>query len=108
MITAGLLRRLVPALLLFGLLLPTPLPGTAQVRGGATLTVLRGTVGVMRTDGSPITPAPSGMSLGVGDRVSTVAASGAVLTFFDGSEVELGSDTSIVIRDATGEGTRST
>ncbi|MFN0074753.1 MAG: hypothetical protein ACKVVP_24995 [Chloroflexota bacterium] len=104
---ASILRRLLPLVLLLGLLLPAPPDGSAQVRGGATLTVLRGSVGVMQANGSPISPAPSGLSLGVGDQVSTLAASGAVITFFEGSEVELGSETAIVIREASGQGART-
>src|SRR5262245_48242862 len=43
----------------------------AQTAVGATLTVLRGNVGVLRSDGSPISPAASGLTLGPGDQVAT-------------------------------------
>jgi hypothetical protein len=70
-----------------------------QVAAGATLTVLRGTVSVVRGDGSALSPASSGLAVGVGDRVATVGAASALVTFFDGSEVELGGDTTISIQE---------
>ena len=70
-----------------------------QVSAGATLTVLRGQVSVVRGDGTAVAPASSGMTLGVGDRVATVGSASALVTFFEGSEVELGSDTTIAIRE---------
>ena len=72
---------------------------------GASLTALRGTAAVLKADGSPLSPAPSGLSLGVDDQVSTLAGSGALVTFFDGSEIELGSDATIVIREMARQGT---
>src|SRR5687768_8471071 len=94
------------SLLLGGLLLPVT-GGEAQLNTGATLTVLRGTVAVLRADGSPLSPATSGLALGVGDQISTLANAGALVTFFEGSEVELGSNTTIVITQASGQGARA-
>src|SRR4051794_31950450 len=74
-----------------------------QISAGATLTVLRGTVSVVKSDGSALAPAGSGQTLGVGDRIATVGRSSALVTFFEGSEVELGADTTIVIQ-ALGSG----
>ena len=71
---------------------------------GATLTVLRGTVGVLRADGSPISPATSGLTLGAGDQVATVGSASALVTFFEGSELELGGNSTIIIREAAREG----
>lgn len=81
---------------------------SGQVGAGATLTVLRGTVAVSRADGSSDGRAASGLTLGSGDSVGTVGAqSGALVTFFDGSEVELGGETTIILRDiARGAGGR--
>jgi hypothetical protein len=76
----------------------------AQTFFGATLTVLRGTSAVLRSDGTPVTPAPNGMTLAAGDQVATVGRSSALVTFFEGSELELGADTTIVIRDLSQEG----
>ncbi|MFN0074042.1 MAG: hypothetical protein ACKVVP_21395 [Chloroflexota bacterium] len=81
-------------------------PGNAQVGAGATLSVIRGTVAVLRGDGSSVQPALSGLSLGVGDQISSLSQSGALVTFFDGSEVQLGADASIVIRELSGQGSR--
>src|SRR5687768_13391138 len=70
-----------------------------QVATGATLTVLRGTTSVVRSDGSAIQPASTGLTLNSGDRVATVGRASALVTFFDGSEVELGADTTIRIQE---------
>jgi hypothetical protein len=75
-----------------------------QINFGATLTVLRGTVSVVQGNGTAVSPAPNGMKLNAGDRVATVGRASALVTFFDGSEVELGADTTIAIEDATGNG----
>src|SRR4051812_15380763 len=63
---------------------------------GATLTVLRGTTAVQRADRTPLSPATSGLLLNIGDQVATLANASALVTFFDGSEVELGADTTII------------
>jgi hypothetical protein len=75
---------------------------------GATLTVLRGSAGVVRADGTPLSPAASGITLGRGDRVATLGRSSALVTFFEGSELELGGDTTIIIRDLDRQGGRTT
>jgi hypothetical protein len=81
-------------------------PGDAQIQDGATLTVIRGTTLVVRADGSVLQPAVSGTTLTVGDRISTLALSGALVTFFEGSEVEMGSEASIAIRELSAQGAR--
>jgi hypothetical protein len=73
-----------------------------QITFGATLTVLRGPVSVVHRDGSAIPSAKSGLTLNAGDRVATVGKASALVTFFEGSELELGSDTTIAILDASG------
>jgi hypothetical protein len=75
-----------------------------QISFGATLTVLTGRVSVVRGDGSAVQPASSGLTLNAGDRIATVGKAGALVTFFDGSEIELGADTTIALRDASGQG----
>ena len=52
----------------------------AQTPQGATLTVLSGVVSVLFVDGSTSQPAPSGLTLGVGDRVATIGGP-ALVTF---------------------------
>lgn len=81
-------------------------PGTGytQLTTGASLTVLRGTAAVLKADGTPFSPAPSGMTVEVNDQVATLAGSGALVTFFDGSEIELGSDAAIIIREMARQG----
>src|SRR4051794_10282464 len=71
----------------------------AQQFFGATLTVLRGSAAVLRVDGTPISPAASGLTLAAGDQVATVGRSSVLVTFFEGSEVELGADTTIILRN---------
>ena len=74
-----------------------------QITFGATLTVLSGRVSVVRSNGSAVQPASTGLTLNVGDRVATVGRASALVTFFDGSEIELGGDTTISIGDASSE-----
>jgi hypothetical protein len=94
-------RAVVLALLMTALALPSG-PVFGQITFGATLTVLRGSVSVVHNDGGAVAPARTGLMLNAGDRVATVGKSSALVTFFDGSEVELGADTTIAIVDATG------
>jgi hypothetical protein len=94
--------RWLPLAIVLGLLAsvlhaPTP-TALSQVRPGASLTVVRGMVAVTRPDGTAIFPAGTGLTLAVGDIVGTLERTRAILTFFSGSEVELGSNTTIVIR----------
>ena len=80
---------------------------TAQTPQGATLTVLNGLVAVVKASGAGIQPASSGISLAVGDQVGTVGHSSALLTFFEGSEMELGEDTTIIIREIRTSGSET-
>lgn len=84
-------------LLLLAAVLPPP-AADSQVQPGASLFVLRGTVAVSRADGTAVYPAGTGLTLAVGDMVGTLDRTRALVTFFTGSEIELGSNTSIVIR----------
>lgn len=73
-------------------------PAASQVQPGATLTVVRGEVAVSRPDGTAVYPAGTGLTLAVSDIVGTLDRTRAIVTFFTGSEIELGSNTTIVIR----------
>src|SRR6476619_1024134 len=77
---------------------------TAQVQQGATMTVLRGVVAVVHPDGSAIQPAPSGTIVVPGDEIRTVSASGALITFLTGIEIELGADTVMAIESVSRQG----
>jgi hypothetical protein len=44
------------------------------------------------------------MSLGVGDRIATVGRAAALVTFFEGSELELGEDATIILREIRASG----
>src|SRR3954447_3101468 len=70
----------------------------SQVTPGASLTVVRGSVAVSRPDGTAVYPAGTGLTLAVGDTVGTLERTRAIVTFFIGNEIELGSNTTITIR----------
>jgi hypothetical protein len=76
----------------------------AQVEDGATLTVLRGQVAVLRPDGSAVQPAPSGTVVRRGDEIRTLTATGALITFFAGTEIELGAETILVVERVSRRG----
>ena len=62
----------VVVLALAGLLLVATGQSSAQVQDGATMTVLRGQVAVVRPDGSAVQPAPSGTVVRPGDEIRTL------------------------------------
>ena len=95
---------LVPALVL-SLLLSVGFVN-AQVRDGATMTVLRGQVAVLRPDGSATQPAPTGTAVSAGDEIRTLSGAGALITFFAGTEIELGEETILVVERVTRQGDR--
>jgi hypothetical protein len=70
---------------------------SAQIADGATMTVLRGQVALVRADGSATQPAPSGSTIQAGDEIRTLTGAGALITFFLGTEIELGEETSLVV-----------
>jgi streptogramin lyase len=79
-------------------------PALAQVQQGATLTVLRGQVAVIRTDGTAVQPAPSGTVVNVGDELRTLGNTGALITFFAGTEIELAENTILVVDEVNRQG----
>lgn len=60
----------------------------------------------MRGDGSAIQPAPSGTLVRSGDEIRTLDQTGALITFFAGTEIELGEETTLVIERASRDGSR--
>jgi hypothetical protein len=90
--------RLAIVLALLTLVVPASPPALSQITPGASLTVVRGSVAVKRSDGTAIYPAGTGLTLAIGDIVGTLERTRAILTYFTGSEIELGSNTTIVIR----------
>src|SRR5919107_1439750 len=100
--TAGMLLALMLSLYLA----LTPLIAFSQVRQGATLTVIRGQVAVVHPDGSAIQPAPSGTTVNAGDEIRTLTRTGALITFFAGTEIEMGEDTILVVERVVQEGAR--
>ena len=81
-------------------------PAAAQVEDTATITVLRGEVAVLRPDGSALQPAPSGSVIRAGDEIRTLTPAGALITFFAGTEIELGSGTILVVERVSRQGDR--
>ncbi len=72
--------------------------GTASTPSTLTiLSITEGTVLVMKTGTDTWTEAQAGMSLEVGDTIKTGDDSGAEITFFDGSTIELEAGTQIEI-----------
>jgi hypothetical protein len=84
----------------------TPSLTYAQVQDGATLTVLRGQVAVVRPDGSAVQPAPSGTVVKSGDEIRTLTRTGALITFYAGTEIEMGEDTILVVDRVSVNGTK--
>jgi hypothetical protein len=78
----------------------------AQVDQGATLTVLRGQVAVIHPDGTAVQPAASGTLVRIGDEIRTISKSGALITFFTGTEIEMGDDTILVVDQLSRQGDR--
>jgi hypothetical protein len=101
-------RILFRAFLVAALVVVAPAtPIQSQVAAGATLTVTRGTASVVKTDGSTVAPASSGLALGAGDQVATQPLSKALVTFFDGSEIELDPETTLILREITSAGSKT-
>ena len=94
------------ALLLALAALAQPAPILSQVQEGATLTVLRGEVAVVRPDRSTVQPAPSGTTVRAGDEIRTLTQTGALITFFVGTEIEMGADTILVVERVSQQGER--
>ncbi len=98
--------RLLAALLAALVGLSDPAASQAQVRDGATMTVLRGQVAVVQPSRGSLQPAPSGTVVHAGDAVRTLDGSGAMVTFFAGTEIELGESTTLVVERVSNEGGR--
>lgn len=98
-------RLALGLLLMAATVLPVDMVG-AQINEGATLTVLRGQVAVVHSDGSAVQPAASGSVVAVGDEIRTIAKSGALITFFSGTEIEMGADTILAVDQLSRQGDR--
>jgi hypothetical protein len=96
--------RLLLCLLVLGLW--TSPAGTvhAQVQQVATLTILRGQVAIVRPNGSSVQPVASGATVNTGDEIRTISKSGALITFFSGTEIEMGEETILVVEQLSKQG----
>jgi hypothetical protein len=96
------------ALLMLVMLMPAVAPPSAlaQVQDGATMTVLRGQVAVVHSDGSAVQPAPSGTVVKAGDEIRTLTRTGALITFFAGTEIEMGEDTILAVERVSLNGSK--
>jgi hypothetical protein len=81
-------------------------PGWSQTEDGATMTVLRGEVAVLRSNGTAVQPAVSGTVIFGGDEIRTLTSAGALVTFQVGTEIELGNDTIVTIERVSRQGER--
>jgi len=107
----GLVRRCLGAAVFVAFVLalaswPSSGAVLAQPEDGATMTVLRGQVAVVRGDGAAVQPAPSGTVVWGGDEIRTLSKSGALITFFAGTEIELGDETSLLVERISRDGNR--
>src|SRR5919107_174133 len=94
---------LLVLILALALLLP-PYTASAQIQQGATLTILRGQVAIIRANGTAVQPAPNGSTVDAGDEIRTISKSGALITFFSGTEIEMGEDTILVVQQVSRQG----
>jgi hypothetical protein len=102
----GAASRLLAALALTAGLVAFAHSVPAQGFDGATMTVLAGQVAVIHSDGTAIQPAPSGTTVYPLDEIHTLDSSGALITFFSGTEIELGEDTVLVVERVSRDGER--
>jgi len=65
----------------------------------ARLGAVSGTVAIVRADGSALQPAPVGTQIGPVDRVATVGRSSALVVLPGVGEVELGGETTLIVRE---------
>jgi VCBS repeat-containing protein len=96
----GRIRRRLLFMLAVALLMASALAGCSQESPSSSLTILsitEGEVFVMKASTDAWTEAEVGMALEVGDRIRTGDDSGAEITFFDGSSIELEAGTEIEI-----------
>ncbi len=102
---AGQTRSALALVLVISAVL-APSVALSQMQEGATLTVLRGQVAVIRPDGSAVQPAPSGSLVNARDEIRTLTATGALITFFAGTEIEMGESTILVVERVSKQGER--
>lgn len=70
----------------------------------ARLSTVSGTVAVTFANGAAVQPAGSGTGLGAGDRIATVGKSAATVELPGIGRIELGADTTVIVRDLRTEG----
>ena len=91
----GLLAVFVIAVLVIAAVGARAIFAQATARLGA----VSGTVAIVRADGSALQPAPVGTQIGPGDRVATVGRSSALVVLPGVGEVELGGETTLIVRE---------
>jgi len=73
------------------------------------ISVVSGEVMVMKAGADAWSQVSPGMALGIGDRIKTGPGSNAVITFFEGTTIELAADTEVSVAElGVAEGTGST
>jgi len=74
---------------------------TESLASQCTLTVLSGAVNIRTPEATAASPGINGMTLDAGTTVSTSEGGSAVLTFFEGSELQLEGSTTVVITEVS-------
>jgi hypothetical protein len=88
---------------------PSPAASLQPPSEPTTISVVSGEVFVMKAGVDTWSKASPGMTLEAGDRIKTGSGSNALITFFEGSTIELEADTEIGVTDlGIAEGTGST
>ena len=78
--------------------------GPPAINQNCTLTIVNGSVSILVPGSSNWGPGSNGMTLSVGTRINTMPDSRAMITFYDGSTVELDQSTDIEIQNSESEG----
>jgi hypothetical protein len=88
---------------------PAPATSLQSPSEPTVVSVVRGEVMVMKAGADNWSQVSPGMALGLGDRIKTGPGSNAVITFFEGTTIELAADTEVGVAElGVVEGTGST
>lgn len=79
----------------------------AQGTATGKLTIVRGGAGVVKGDGTPISPAYTGLEIGQGDRIGTFSRSDVVIDLPGGARLDLGSESTVALHQVTKAGGRA-
>ena len=78
--------------------------GPSAINQNCTLTIINGGVSILASGSANWVPGSTGMTLAVGTRINTLPDSKAMITFYDGSTVELDQTTDLEIQNSESKG----